>query len=371
MPDRLSVLLAGKGPPERGGIPAFLTMLQESRLGEEFDLTFLNLAAGREERLGGRANVTNLSRTLADAGSVYRAARGRDVVHLHSALAPAVTLVRAGVLAAAARAGGAAVVVHAHGGLIQLWLTGRLRRLLVKIALRPAHVVLAVSRGAEVALRRADPRVELLRNGIDTERFHPETGSTSAGAASDEGHVPTILFVGNLTPRKGVLDLFAASRSLLERGLAHRLVLAGGVPDEGQEAERQVRAAQPPNAELLGSVTSDAVLAELRHADVFCLPSWWEAMPLSVLEAMAAGVPVVATAVGDVPELLADGAGVVVPVKDPAALADALTGLLRDPDLRRSLGVAGRERVATSYPLAATVAGLSGVYRRVARRTER
>src|SRR3954468_5527368 len=109
------VLLVGKGAPERGGIPTFLDTLLGSRLAEEHDLRFLNLAHEGTPQ-GGPASVANIRRTLRDAVAVWRAARGVDVVHIHSALSPAVTIGRAGLLAVVGRLRGCAVVVHAHGG---------------------------------------------------------------------------------------------------------------------------------------------------------------------------------------------------------------------------------------------------------------
>lgn len=276
MAERPTVLLVGKGPPEVGGIPAFLEALRSSSLAERFDLRFLNLARGGA-RAGGRASLANLARSATDAAAVFRAARDADLVHVHSALAPGVTLLRAGLLVSAGRAAGAKVVLHAHGGRIQLWLEGERRLRLARAALRPAHAVVAVSRGAQNALAPARPDVVLVRNGVDLTRFRPR----GEGSPPEPGGPPTVLFVGGLTPRKGVLDLFAASDALLARGIDHRLVLAGGIPDEGPEAERAVRDAVPAQARLLGPVAPDHVAELLQSADVFCLPSWWEAMPLA------------------------------------------------------------------------------------------
>jgi glycosyltransferase involved in cell wall biosynthesis len=107
--------------------------------------------------------------------------------------------------------------------------------------------------------------------------------------------------------------------------------------------------------------------AEFAAADVFCLPSWWEAMPLSVLEAMATGLPVVATDVGDVGRSVVDGVtGRVVPVRDPEALADALEPLLTDPELRRRMGKAGLERVCEMFSSEVTADRVSAVYEELA-----
>jgi glycosyltransferase involved in cell wall biosynthesis len=355
------VLLVGKGPPERGGIPSFLASLLGSRLAEEHDLQFLNVVREGTPQ-GGRATLTNVRRTLLDMAAVRRAARGRDVVHIHSALAPAVTVVRAALLALAGRSRGCLVVVHAHGGGIHFWLTSRWRRRLLRLAMRPAHRVVAVWTAGRDTLDEVLPhgRVLLIDNGVPLEAYPDRPPG--------QGHEPPrLLFVGLLTPRKGVLDLLSASRLLRDRGVMHELWLLGGTPDEGPEAEAQVRAGLDDGVRLLGTRPPEEMPAAFADADVFCLPSWWEAMPLSILEAMAAGLPVVATDVGDVGRAVADGVtGYVVPDRAPELLADALQTLLIDPALRQRMGAAGRARVADMFSVDVTVGQVSALYAELA-----
>ena len=351
------VLLVGKGAPDRGGIPTFLNTLLQSRLAQDHDLRFLNVAHSGTPQ-GGRFTAGNLGRTARDAAAVWRAARDRDIVHIHTALAPASTVVRAGALALAGRAAGAAVVVHAHGGGIHFWLTSERRRALLRLAMRPADRVVAVwTAGLEVlrSLLPAD-RVSLIDNGVPLDGY--------PSVRQEGGNVPPrVLFVGLLTPRKGVLDLLTASKVLRDRGVEHELWLLGGTPDEGPEAEAQVRASLDPAVRMLGTRPPEEMPDAFAGADVFCLPSWWEAMPLSVLEAMAAGLPVVATDVGDVGRAVADGVtGYVVPSKDPQQLAAALEPLLTDAGLRRRMGEAGRARVAEMFSAAVTADQVSALY---------
>jgi glycosyltransferase involved in cell wall biosynthesis len=356
------VVIVGKGAPERGGIPSFLALLLDSRLAHEFDLEFVNLA-GRPQ-VGGRPTIGNIMRTVGDAGRVWRAARGADVVHIHSALAPGVTLIRAGILALAGRAGGARTIVHGHGGRIELWLTTPARRRVARIALRAADTVVAVSAGSVAALEGALPAtsVRLVENGVDTARFTaPGTHDGRSGTGT-----PRILFVGTLTPRKGVVDLCVASDRIEALGVAHEVLLVGGMPDEGPDARREALAAaeaRPGRVIVGGARSPEEMPATYRAAEVFCLPSWWEAMPLSILEAMAAGLPVVATNVGDVGRIVEDGVtGLVVAPRDPDALAAALAGLLADPERRSRLGAAGRRTAETRWSSERTIDRLGELY---------
>jgi glycosyltransferase involved in cell wall biosynthesis len=357
---RARVLLVGKGEPDRGGIPTFLEMLRASELSTSYDVDFLNVAHDGVPE-GGRLSTGNLRRTAQDALGVFRRAGHADVVHIHSALAPTVTVLRAALLGLAGRLRGSRVVVHAHGGNIDTWLVTPQRRALLRLSMLPAHRVVAVWSAGQQALSRVlgQGRVRLVDNGVDVDRF---------SRAEPGNDPPRVLYVGLLTPRKGVLDLIEASRILTGRSVPHELWLVGGTPDEGPDAAVPVRAAATGAARMLGTYPPEQMPGLYPQADVFCLPSWWEAMPLSVLEAMACGLPVVASDVGDVSRAVADGeTGYVVPSKSPEALADALEPLLTDPARRREMGRAGRARVESRFSSRATARSVAGVFAELGR----
>jgi glycosyltransferase involved in cell wall biosynthesis len=348
------VLVVGKGPPERGGIPTFLQQLVDGPLAAVHDMRLLNVT--REETTeGGRFTLRDVGRTLADGFDVWQRSRDRDVVHVHTALVPLVTLLRAAFLAAVARARGAAVIVHAHGGWIPVWMTSTLTRVIARIALAPATRVVVVSEGARETLAKAvrAERLVLIDNGVDLARFVPRA------RASDP---PRVLYAGLLTRRKGVLDLVAASELVRRRGVEHELWLAGGTTTRGAD-DAAATVSREPTVRLLGEQPYEQMPELYGNVDVFCLPSWWEAMPLSLLEAMAAGLPVVASQVGDVARVVTHGVtGLLVPPHDQAELAAALEALLVDADLRRRLGAAGRERVRAEFSAATTVDRLDALY---------
>lgn len=351
-----SVLLVGKGPPDRGGIPTFIATLLDSALATEHRLEFLNVAHTSIPE-GGRFTAGNVRRTLHDLLAVFRRSAEHDVVHIHSALAPTSTLLRATALAAAARSRGAFVIVHVHGGGIVSWLERRSHRVAAAVLLRSADRVVTVWSAGTTALEPliSARRLVHIPNGV----------ALDVGPPVDDGRRrPRILFVGLMTQRKGVLDLERASQLLRGRGIDHDLWLVGGTPDEGPDAEAAVRAEIGRRATLLGTRERSEMTEVYRRADLFCLPSWWEAMPLTVLEAMASGLPVVATDVGDVSRAVLPGrTGHLVAPRSPQLLADALEPLLRDPVTRSRMGTAAREHVQREFSLRATIEWVSELYR--------
>jgi phosphatidyl-myo-inositol dimannoside synthase len=168
-----------------------------------------------------------------------------------------------------------------------------------------------------------------------------------AGAARRPRAGATVLAVGRTYARKRFPDLLQAAARLRSTLPNLRVRVVGKGPEWDALARLHAELALEGTVALLGDVTWDQLAEEYVNADCFCLPSVQEGFGIVFLEAMAAGLPVVACRAAAVPEVVRDGeTGVLVPPRDPPALADALAGLLRSPDRARALGGAARKRVA-------------------------
>ncbi|MCR9219524.1 MAG: glycosyltransferase [Alphaproteobacteria bacterium] len=199
-----------------------------------------------------------------------------------------------------------------------------------------------------------DPaRVALVYHGIDLARFPPPPAT-----ARPAGGPVTLLSVGRLVAKKGYDDLIDAL-ARLPADLDWRLVQIGG-GDLAEPLRRRAEAAGiADRIAWRGPQPQEAVLTALRAADLFVLASKIAAdgdrdgLPNVLMEAQSQGLPVLATAVSAIPELIRDGeTGRLVPPEDPAALAEALAGLIADPDARARLGAAGAARVRTEFDAA-------------------
>lgn len=349
------VLIVGRGAPERGGIRTTMETLLSCDLTRRHQLSYLNLGRARGPE-GGKVSVSNTVRTLRDLAALWKHSRGMHVVHIHTAFAPTSTVVRAGVLALAARIRGAAPLIHLHGGRFPAWVESpRSRRLVRAVAAVVDRFAVVSHRSAEaLAEVIGTSKVHLVANGVNVARFRP---------GREESGPPAILYVGVLSPRKGLVDLFEASRQLRERRVEHRLWVVGGVPDEGTQASQEVRRAAPEWVEFLGEL-GDALPGVYASAAVFCLPSWWEASPMTLMEAAAAGLPSVATRVGDVPLMVEEGhTGLLVEPREPEALAAALQELLGSPQRRAEMGSRARSRAEEAFGAARMVDELDHIYR--------
>ncbi len=221
---------------------------------------------------------------------------------------------------------------------------------------RDARAIVAISDHTRSQLmRHVAPqhweKISVIRCGIDLDFFEMQP--------TREADPPRVLFVGRLDPVKGVSVLLAAVRLLVERGVRFEVDIVGSGSIE--DALRH-EAADLPQVTFLGEQPPSEVRSALVRAQVFCLPSFDEGIPVSIMEAMAVGTPVVATAVAGVPELAVDGeTALVVPAGNEVALADALERILADRDLAARLTRSGRQRVEERHDAVRTLPELLGL----------
>ena len=240
-----------------------------------------------------------------------------------------------------------------------------------RTALESANAVIAVSRETrEDVLRHfavQPERVRVIHNGIDAEFFAPDPATDALARHGIDPGQAYVLFVGRIPRQKGIVHLVRAIRQL-DPGIG--VVLAAGQPDTPElaaEVKAGVEAAQGerPNVVWIAEMLSREEICQLySHAAIFVCPSVYEPFGITNLEAMACERPVVATAVGGIPEVVVDGeTGLLVPVEfrsddpmtpaDPERLANdlaaAINALMADPERRAAMGRAGRRRAVEQF----------------------
>jgi starch synthase len=254
-----------------------------------------------------------------------------------------------------------------------------------RTALQMADAVVAVSRETREDVLRlfevAPERIRVIHNGIDADEYARTDATDAIEALGVDPSIPYVLFVGRVTRQKGIVHLVRAIRHM-DPGIG--VVLAAGQPDTpaiAAEMEAGVATAQAerPNVVWIPRMLDRPSVIQLySHAAIFCCPSVYEPFGIINLEAMAAERPVVASAVGGIPEVVVDGeTGVLVPVDlrsdepmtpaDPDRfardLASAINRLMADPVKRAAMGAAGRRRAVEHFSWAAIAERTVTLYR--------
>ncbi|HEY3156326.1 MAG TPA: glycosyltransferase [Candidatus Eisenbacteria bacterium] len=259
-----------------------------------------------------------------------------DIVHWHAARAHAI-----GAMAALIAPGPARVLSRRVQFPVRRSLGSRLLYAL------PIERIAAISQAVQDALVRSgvDPGlIRIVPSGIDLASLSGPFDRSSARRRLGAGDQDVVaLNVSAMAPRKGQNDLLHATALSIRRVPSLRVWIAGEGPLEEELRGEQRALGLEESVKFLGFRTD--VFELLRAADFFCLPSLSEGLGTSILEAMAAGLPVVATRTGGVPEIVEEArTGILVPPSDPAALSDAMVRVASRADLRASMGALGRER---------------------------
>jgi glycosyltransferase involved in cell wall biosynthesis len=350
------ILMVGTAPEGRGGVAALVSVLRAGGLFEQASVRYVS--THREGSF-----FTKLG---AAAGGFLQALaclwRRPAIVHAH--VASHASFARKSLLLWLARCAGCQTIFHLHGGGFRQFATlrsGVLMRRWIRHTLERSSLVIALTEGWAAFVRGFAPRarVAVVPNAVPLPRR-----LDNRGERAEPGR---IFFLGRVEAAKGVGELLDAAAILAPRFPALRLVLAGSGDLDAWRREAAGRGIGD-RVELTGWLDAGACADQLARASVFCLPSHAEGLPMALLEAMAAGKAVVASAVGGIPEALREGEnGLLVPPRDGAALAAALARVLEDADLRARLGAQARGTVAQHYSTEAVCGRLAAIYNDLAR----
>ncbi|HEX7050684.1 MAG TPA: glycosyltransferase [Longimicrobiales bacterium] len=352
-----SVLIIGPTPPPVQGMAVFTEMLLRSpALRAAYTVLHLDTADRRSLENMGRFDLTNVRLALVHAGRLAAlVVRHRpDVVYIEVSQ-NAWAYLRDSVLMAIARLAGCRVVTHLHGSHFREFYTGAIApvRWWVRRTSRWLSVAAVLGEGLRSLYAGLVPPERVLVAPAGVPDPFPE-GVRARDRAGAEARAVTVTYLGALFRPKGFLDLLDAAARLRDAEPPVRFILAGGwVSDaEREEAVERVRAHGLEDVvDFPGVVAGDAKRALWLESDIFVFPGYQaEGLPLVVLEAMAAALPVIATPMGAIPDAVADGiSGILVPPRDPSHLADAIGRLAREPALRERMGRAGRARFLDAY----------------------
>ncbi|HKQ26600.1 MAG TPA: glycosyltransferase family 4 protein [Burkholderiales bacterium] len=354
---RHRLLVTGPLPPPLGGVQLVIDMQRRSLLAQEFDLHVVDTSKRQLRWAVENPTWKTPLYMIRDFSRLLRALiRVRPhVVLVHAA--PSLSFLRDWMFMVAARLAGAKVICHYHGTLHTRFPSGETRsgRLIGRFLMAAAHRVIVLGptyqREMGKAWRRDD--VTWAPNMADIALFRDMPADTPAPwlARGDKA----VLFVGRLSAPKGIYDLFDAIPRVLERHPEANFVLVGVAERDALESVIRADAERrgiAPRLTFLGSLEGREKAAAFVTSRMIVVPSWTEAFPLVIPEAMAAGLPVIATTVGAIPDFVKDGEdGFLIAPKNPQMLAHSICRLLDDEGLRQRISKHVRERAPREFAI--------------------
>lgn len=340
MEDTLKVGMIGPGLDVPGGMTAVHRTWLQSRAFERVDVKYFETMGEGTlvEKIG--KNILGQSRFVRDLLGGYRP----DVFHIH--VADRRSFYRKLAYFEQAQMTGVPVVVHIHGAVFEeFYDASPTNAAAVRRMFSSAAMVLVLHQAIHaksVEWAGSTGTVEILYNPVDIEAF-----DSAPPRAPD--HPLTVLMMGEVGERKGAFDLVEAIPRVRQAVPEARFRFAGN----GETDRLQARVDElglTACVDVMGWTAGRAKIEAFQTSDVYCLPSYAENLPVSVLEAMAARLPVVGTPIAGTPEEIIEGTtGFMVTPGDRDAIADRLIRLLTDDSLRRTMGDAGRARVETHF----------------------
>lgn len=343
------VLMVGPDLSLHGGIVSVVQGYLDGGLPEACD-TF--------EYLGTGVGSSKLGKSLAFSRALIRYAMimpSYDIIHLH--ISARGSYKRKSIMARMAHKAGKYVILHDHDGEFKKAFEegGDSYRRDVRKTFGIANRVVVLSE---------EWRDYFSENVCDLEKINVvHNGVKVPDQPCSPCSRQDVLFLGRLDARKSPDVLLRASREILSRFPETKIVFGGdGEIEKNKALAEELGIAD--RCEFHGWVAGAEREELFERAAVYCLPSKNEGLPMSVLEAMAHGIPAVATAVGGVPQVIEDGvSGILINVDDEVALSESLASLLAEPELREELGRNGRDKVILKFGLDRTVARVVGIYR--------
>jgi glycosyltransferase involved in cell wall biosynthesis len=346
------IVMLGTDFHTKGGISSVVNVYRESGLFSRFPVVYLASHADGSAWLKIRYFIVAWVRFM---GMLLR---GR-VAAVHAHVSTDVSFWRKLLFLMPAFAARVPAILHLHGADFDTWYeaSSPWRKRIVRATFDRASSIIVLSRSWQEWARTItrNPAIVAIYNPVRM----PERADFSLREPA------CVLFLGQLGNRKGTYDLLQAAARVVNKHPGLKLVMAGD-GELGRVRDEVARLGLQDHVEVLDWVSGARKAALLERAAIYALPSYCEGLPMSVLEAMAVGLPIVCTPVGGVPEAITDGLeGLLVVPGDVDALSQALDALLSQLDLRRQMGEAARSKVVNTFSAACVLPQLEAVYRKL------
>lgn len=376
--DKSRILLLGPVPPPMGGIARYCLDILSSELTERFSIDFFdvtipsslrprNYTEGKGRYLFLRDGIVSLLRQVCFALINYlkynKQLREGQIRLIHLISCTGMGFWRNACFAYLAKKHSVRVLWHMVGEIDVFWKNGaKLKRFFIERSLNLADIIVVQSEGLKKITQTITVKtVVAVYNGVRVEDFRPADGYAHSNPAENLTRITTL---GVLGQRKGYFDLIQLAADLRNEMNSLPFIFIGG--GDVEKFRSLVRERGLENVvEVTGQVGDTERIRILKKSDIFLLPTYAEGQPISILEAMAAGLPVISTTVGSIPEIIKLENGRLVHPGDLTSLRKMLIEFVQDTELRKKVGARNAEEAEKKYDLQRVMREIGGIYEKM------
>jgi glycosyltransferase involved in cell wall biosynthesis len=368
--DLPQILIVGQFPPSSGGICTNLQNLLSSPIKEKYHFLIFPTGSNKYGKVG-YFEESIVRKSLRTAGRFFQyivtlVSHRPDAAHINTSVS-GYSPWRDLFFLALTKLFRVKVLFQIHGGRLDVFLGGRsvFSKLVILRTLRLADQIAVLSSVQKRAFEKYDIQNEIMivPNIVDANKFSQNSKREKPGDNLDR--LIVILFI---TPiffkRKGVWEILEAIPQVTQGHKNVRFVFIGADQEESTMRSYCVQKGLQSHVEFPGRRFGQAIIDAYHNADIFLLPSYQEGFPLTILEAMAAGLPIISTPVGAIPEVIEDGInGFLIPPRDSQALAEKINLLIEHRELREKMAENNKSKVRQKYDLRPVSEIFDAIYR--------
>lgn len=357
-----TILIVGPTPPPMGGIATYVEDLLKSDLNKKYDVVHLNTARSLPIKKSLVKSFLLFSKNVFKL--LCSLLRNRPkIVHIHTS--SYLAFWEKSVFFVISKLLFSKVVLHIHGAEFDLFYNNSSPsgKYLIRKILNIADVVIVLSKSWNIFFSEIldDNKIAVIPNGVYSSKF-----ISKKITLNKHEHIVQVLFLGNLVERKGVNDILSIVPIVINKFQNVNFLFAGSEEVSGDILKLKnecIRMGIERFVTFISDFNNDDKIRLLHEADIYLLPSYAEGLPISLLEAMAAGLPVISTHVGGIPEVVEDEVnGFLIAPGDCIGLANRIIELVKNSELREIISQNNKEKVRTKYDWKIVANNIFNVY---------
>lgn len=357
-----TILIVGPTPPPMGGIATYVEDLLKSDINIKYDVLHLNTARSLSIKKSLVKSFLLFSKNVFKLLCSLLRNRSK-IVHIHTS--SYLAFWEKSVFLVISKLLFSKVVLHIHGAQFDLFYnnSSSAGKYFIRKLLSIADVVIVLSKSWNIFFSEIldNNKIVVIPNGVYSSRF-----DSNESTLNKHEHIIQVLFLGNLVERKGVNDILSVIPIVINKFQNVNFVFAGSEEVSGDILKLKnecIRMGIERFVTFISNFSNDDKIRLLREADIYLLPSYAEGLPISLLEAMAAGLPVISTRVGGIPEVVEDEVnGFLITPGDYISLANKIVELVENPKLREIISQNNQEKVRNKYDWKIVANNISNVY---------